>query len=355
MGPQHPSTHGVFRAVLTLDGEYIVKEQNVIGYLHRGMDKIAEYKTYNQFIPYTARLDYLAAALNNMGYVQTIEKLMGVEVPRRAEYIRVIVAELQRIASHLVMMGSTIIDLNATTGWTYLFNDREKVLDLLEMVTGARMTINYMRVGGVSEDLPEEFLPKLKEFLDYFPSRMDMMDDLIVGNEIFQGRMKNIGIINAQLALEYGITGPNLRAAGVGFDLRKVSPYSIYGSLDFEVPVLKNGDSFDRYVIRTLEIRQCLRILEQAMAGIPEGPVMAKVPRLIKPPAGEVFHKFEGARGILGFHLVSDGTAKPYRLHIHGPSFINVGIMPAISKGLTIQDFVAAFATIDVDLGEIDR
>jgi NADH-quinone oxidoreductase subunit D len=355
MGPYHPSTHGVFRAVLTLDGEVIVKEENVLGYLHRGMDKIAETRTYSQFVPYTARLDYLASALNNMGYVQTVEKLMGIEVPERAEYLRVIIAELQRIASHYLMLGSTTNDVNAVTGFLYYMHDREKVLDLLEMVTGARLTSNYMRIGGVIDDLPEEFFPKVKEFLAYLPGRLEMMETLILGNEIFQERMKNVGVITAQMALDYGVTGPNLRAAGVRFDLRKVAPYSAYGKIDFEVPVLKNGDAFDRYQIRLMEIKQSLRIIEQAVQQLPEGPIMAKVPKLIKPPAGEVFHKMEGARGILGFHLVSDGGPKPYRLHIHGPSFVNIGIMPAIAPGMLLQDFLAAFATIDVDMGEVDR
>lgn len=355
MGPVHPSTHGVFRAVLTLNGEVIVRQKNVLGYLHRGMDKIAENRTYSQFVPYTARLDYLASALNNMGYVQTVEKLMGLEVPERAEYLRVIIGELQRVASHYLMLGSTTNDMNAVTGFLYYLHDREKVLDLLEMVTGARLTSNYMCIGGVVDDLPEEFFPKVRELIVYLPERLAMMEKLVLGNEIFVGRMKGVGVISAQLALDYGVTGPNLRAAGVSFDLRKAAPYSVYDRFNFDVPVLKNGDALDRYIIRMLEIRQSLRIIEQAVAGLPEGQIMAKVPRIIKPPAGEIYHKIEGARGILGFHLVSDGGPKPYRLHIHGPSFVNIGVMPAIAPGLSIQDFLASFATIDVDMGEVDR
>lgn len=355
MGPYHPSTHGVFRAVLTLDGEVIKKQENVLGYLHRGMDKIAENRTYSQFIPYTARLDYLASALNNMAYVQTVEKLMKVEVPERAKYLRVIVAELQRMASHYIMLGATTNDINSATGFLYYMHDREKVMDLLEMVTGVRLTNNYMRIGGVIDDLPKGFHQKVKELADYIPGRLDMMEKLILGNEIAQERLKGVGVITAQMAMDYGVTGPNLRAAGVDFDLRKIEPSSVYDKLDFEVPVLRNGDAFDRYKIRLLEIAQSLRIVQQALEQLPDGPIMAKVPRVIKPPVGEVFHKMEGARGILGFHLVSDGGPKPYRLHIHGPSFLNISVMPEISKGILLQDFLCAFATIDVDMGEVDR
>lgn len=355
LGPQHPSTHGVYRAVLTLNGEYIVDAQNVVGYLHRGIEKIAENLTYNQFIPYTARLDYLAALLCNLGYVQTVEKLMKVEVPERAEYIRVIMSELQRIASHLVMIASMAIDLSGVTGWMYAFTDREKVLDLLEMVTGARMTINYMRIGGVAQNLPEEFIPSLKTLLRELPGRLDDFDGLVTGNEIFVGRTKNIGIIVPEKALDYGITGSNLRASGINFDLRKAAPYGIYDRFEFEVPVLKTGDCFDRYYIRMLEMRQSLRIIEQAIEAIPEGPVMAKVPKVIKPPKGEVYHQIEGAKGALGYHIISDGSTKPYRLHIHSPTFVNIGIIPEIAKGITLQDFISLIASIDLVLGEIDR
>lgn len=355
LGPQHPSTHGVYRAILTLDGEQIVSAENVIGYLHRGIEKIAETRTYPQLIPYTARLDYLAALLNNLGYVQSVEKLMGVEVPERAEYLRVILTELQRIASHIVMLSSMALDLNGFSAWMYAFADREKILDLFEMVCGARMTANYLRIGGVAEDLPEEFLPKLNELLKELPERLDMFDGLVTGNEIFLARTKNIGVVSADEAVEYGFTGPNLRASGVNLDLRKASPYSVYEQFDFEVPVLQNGDTFDRYLIRILEIKQSLRIIEQAVASLPEGPIQAKVPRIIKPPKGEVYHQIEGAKGLLGFYIVSDGSTKPYRLHIHGPSFVTIGIIPAIAKGMTIQDFVSFFASLDIVLGEIDR
>lgn len=355
MGPQHPSTHGVYRAILTMDGEYVTNVENVIGYLHRGMEKLAETRTYTQFIPYTDRLDYISGMLNNLGYVQTVEKLMGLEIPERAEYIRIIMSELQRIANHLVMVSSMILDLNGFSAWMYAFADREKILDLLEMTCGSRMTTNYMRIGGVPEDLPEEFLPALKQFLKEQPARLDMFDELVTGNEIFVGRTKGVGVIDAQSAIDYGFTGPNLRASGVNFDLRKVAPYSIYDRFDFEVPVLQTGDSFDRYYIRMLEMRQSLRILEQAVEAIPDGPITAKVPKVIKPPKGEVYHQIEGGKGILGFYIVSDGTTKPYRTHIHGPSFINLGTAPEFGKGALIQDFVTFLASLDIVLGEVDR
>lgn len=355
LGPQHPSTHGVYRAVLKIDGEHIISAENVIGYLHRGIEKIAESRTYTQFTPYTSRLDYLAGMLNNVGYVQTVEKLMGVEIPERAEYLRVIMSELQRIASHLVMVSSMALDLNGFTAWMYAFTDREKILDLFEMVCGARLTTNYMRIGGVADDLPEEFIPRLKGLLKELPGRLKLFDDLVTGNEIFLARTRGIGAVSADMAVDYGFTGANLRASGVNFDLRKAVPYSIYDRFDFDVPVLKNGDSFDRYLIRMLEIRQSLRIIEQAVEALPDGPVMAKVPKVIKPPKGEVYHQIEGAKGLLGFYIVSDGGMKPYRLHIHAPSFVTIGIIPELAKGMTIQDFISFFASLDIVLGEIDR
>lgn len=355
MGPQHPSTHGVFRAVLRIDGEYIVCEENKIGYLHRGIEKLAESRTYSQFIPYTSRLDYLAATLNNIGYVQGIEKLMGVEVPERAEYIRVILGELQRIASHLVMVASMALDLSGFTAWMYAFTDREKILDILEMAGGSRLTTSYIRIGGISEDLPENFIIVLQSFLKELPGRLDMFDDLVTGNEIFIGRTKGIGIIDKDKAIDYGFTGPNLRASGVNFDLRKLSNDGIYNKFDFDVPILENGDCFDRYYIRMLEMRQSIRIIEQAAKGIPQGSVMAKVSKIIKPPTGEIYHQIEGAKGILGYYIVSDGSTNPYRIHIHGPSFINLGVLPEVSKGIMIQDFVALIASLDFVLGEVDR
>ncbi len=355
LGPQHPSTHGVYQAVLTINGEYVSEAENVIGYLHRGIEKMCESRTYTKIIPYTSRLDYLASMLNNHGYVGAVEKLMGVEVPERAEYIRVIMCELQRIASHLVMVASMALDFNAFTAWMYAFADRERILDLFEMACGSRLTVSYMRIGGLSRDLPEEFMPALKKLLKELPGRIKDFDNLVSGNEIFTGRSKNICPIDAKKAIDYGFTGPNLRASGVQFDLRKASPYSIYDRFDFEIPVLHNGDCFDRYYIRMLEMYQSLRILEQAVESIPEGPVMAKVPKVIKPPKGEIYHQIEGSKGLLGYYIISDGSTKPSRVHIHGPSFVNIGVIPEIARGITIQDFVSLLASLDIVLGEIDR
>lgn len=355
MGPQHPSTHGVYRALLTLDGEKVVDVENVIGYLHRGIEKLAEDRTYTQFIPYTDRLDYLAAMLNNLGYVQAVEKLMGIEVPERAEYLRIIMAELSRIASHYVMLASMALDLSGWTGWFIPFRDRERILDLFEMVCGSRLTLSYMRIGGVAADIPPEFIPALKSFLADLPRGLEEFNGLITHNEIFKARCQGVGKIDLETALAYGITGPNLRACGLPFDLRKAKPYGIYERFDFEVPTRSNGDTYDRFVIRILEIEQSARIIEQAVRDLPEGPVLAKVPRVLKPPQGEVYHQIEGAKGILGFYVVSDGSSKPYRIHIHSPSFVNLGAFPVMARGGTIQDAVATLASIDIVLGEVDR
>ncbi|OIQ59850.1 NADH-quinone oxidoreductase subunit 4 [Moorella thermoacetica] len=355
MGPQHPSTHGVYRALLTLDGEKVVGVENIIGYLHRGIEKLAEDRTYTQVIPYTDRLDYLAGMLNNLGYVQTVEKLMGIEVPERAEYLRVIMAELSRLASHMVMVASMALDLSGWTAWFPPFRERERILDLFEMACGSRLTVSYMRIGGVAADIPPGFLPALESFLNDLPRMIAEMNGLITGNEIFIARCQGVGKIDLETALAYGITGPNLRACGLPFDLRKARPYGIYDRFEFDIPTLNNGDSYDRFVIRLLEMEQSARIIRQAMDQLPEGPVQAKVPRVIKLPRGEVYHQIEGAKGILGFYLVSDGGSKPYRLHIHSPSFVNLGALPRISIGGTVQDFVVNIASIDIVLGEVDR
>lgn len=354
-GPQHPSSHGVFRATLTLDGETITKEVNHLGYLHRGMDKLAESRTYTQFIPYTDRLDYTGGMLNNLGYVQTVEKLMGIEVPERAEYIRIIMAELQRIAAHQIYVGSLPNDLSGTTAFLYCINDRERILNLFEMTCGSRLTPSYMRIGGVPEDVSPQFMEDLKKLVESMPADFDEYDGIITGNEIFQARCKGIGVVSKEMALDYGFTGPNARASGVDYDLRRDEPYGIYDRFDFDVPVYQEGDIFARFKVRMDEMRQSLRIVEQAMKNIPDGPIMAKVPKVLKPEAGEAFHRIEGSKGQLGFYIVSDGSTKPYRLHVHSPAFVNAGIMPEISKGNLIQDFVANLGSIDPVLGEIDR
>ncbi|HTP59922.1 MAG TPA: NADH-quinone oxidoreductase subunit D, partial [Spirochaetia bacterium] len=299
--------------------------------------------------------DYLAGALNNWGYALAVEKLGGIEVPERAEYLRVIAGELQRIASHLVMLASMVIDLNAVTGWMYAFTAREGILDLLEALSGSRMMLTYVVAGGVSADLPQEFELKTKKAFEGLRARLDDFQALVSGNEIFQSRTRGIGVIESGQALEYGMTGPNLRSCGVGLDLRRDAPYGVYPRLDFEVPVLHGGDCLDRYSSRILEILQSVRLVEQALGGIPTGPVRTRLKRTWKPPVGEAFAQIESARGIQGYHLVSDGTDKPYRMHLRSPSFVNIGILPELAPGLTIQDFVATLASLDIVLGEIDR
>lgn len=355
MGPQHPSTHGVFRIVLNLDGEIVTGSTSVVGYLHRGLEKLAESRTYPQFIPYTDRLDYLASMGNNLAYVQTLEKLMDISVPERAEYLRVIMAELQRIASHLVAVGTFVMDLGAVSAVVYPFNHREKILDLFSMTCGGRLTYNYMRIGGLSHDIPPEFLPRLRYFLDYMETGLQEYHRLVTGNEIFLGRTKGVGVIAPELAKSYGLSGTNLRASGVVYDLRKVRPYGIYDRFDFNVPTGQAGDCFDRYMVRMEEMSECLKIIRQAIKELPQGPVInSKVPKVIKPPAGQVYHSVENPRGELGFYIVSDGTPKPYRLHVRRPSFINVGVLDRITAGHKVADVVAILASLDIVLGEVD-
>ncbi len=357
MGPQHPSTHGVLRLLVQLDGETVVKVEPILGYLHRGIEKLAESRTYSQVIPYTDRLDYLASMLNNLGYVQAVEKLMGVEVPERAEYIRVIVAEMSRIASHLLATGAYVQDLGGVTAFLITFRERERLLDMLEMISGARMTFSYMRIGGVAYDLPDEFYPEIDKFLKIFPSCIDEYNDLITGNEIFLARTKGVGVLSAEDAIKYSFSGPVLRASGVNYDLRKVRPYGIYDRFDFDVPLGENGDCFDRYYCRILEMRQSHRIIEQALEQLkelPPGPVKAKVPKVIKPPKGDVYHEIEGAKGIIGFYVVSDGSTNPYRVHFRRPSFINLALLDEMCRGWKIADLVAILGSIDIVLGEVD-
>ena len=355
LGPQHPSTHGVFRVLLTLDGETVVDADSIPGYLHRGIEKIVENRTYAQVIPYTDRLDYLASMLMNWGYVMAVEKLAGIEVPERAEYIRVIVGELQRIASHQIAVGSMISDLGGLTGFIYNFRDREYILDLLEMLSGSRMTYSYMRIGGVASDINDEFIRKTREFLAYFPKHgIEEYNNFITGNEIFQARTKNIAVVPREKAIDMGLSGPVLRASGVYHDLRKVRPYSVYPHFDFEVPIGENGDCFDRFYLHIWEMEQSLRIIEQALDNLPDGPIMAKVPRNFKPPVGEAYAEVESSKGILGVYVVSDGSTKPYRVHFRRPSFINLGHFADMIKGWKIADVIAILASLDIVLGEVD-
>lgn len=354
LGPQHPSTHGVFRIVLSLDGETVVKAVPVPGYLHRGIEKLAEQRTYTQVIPYTDRLDYLAGMLMNWGYVHAVEKLMDIEVPERAEFIRVIVGELSRIASHLVATGAYAADVGGLTGFIYTFRDREDIMDLFEMVCGARLTPSYMRIGGVAADLPDGFVEKCHAFLDYFPKAIEEYNGLITGNEIFQHRTKNVAVLSAEEAINMSLSGPVLRASGVNYDLRKARPYSVYDRLEFEVPLGTKGDCFDRYYVRILEMEQSAKIIRQALDLLPEGPIKGKVPKIIKPPIGESYAEIESSKGIMGTYVVSDGSQKPYRVHFRRPSFINLGYLAEMVKGWKIADVVAILGSIDIVLGEVD-
>lgn len=356
IGPQHPSAHGGLHVEAVLDGEVITDAIVHLGYVHRSVEKIAESRTYGQYIPYTSRFDYLATHLPTLGYVQAVEKLVGIEVPERAEYIRVIMAELSRIASHQVCIGSMAIDLGATTGLMYCFRDRERIMDMYEMTSGQRLLASYMRFGGIAEDLPPEFEPAVRSFLHDLPGMLKEYDGLMYGNEILQARLKGIGILSAEDAIAYGVTGPNLRASGVGYDIRKAEPYGIYDRFDFEVPVGTKGDAWDRLMVRNEEIIQSARIIEQALDQMPAGEVRGKVPRVIKPEKGsEVYHRIESAKGELGYYIVSDGGEKPYRLHVRAPSFVNLMVLPLISKGGLLQDIIVNIATLDPVLGESDR
>jgi len=354
LGPQHPSTHGVLRVVLELDGETCVGSKTHVGYLHRGIEKILEDRTYPQVIPYTDRLDYLAGINNNLVYVQTMEKMMNIEIPERAEYIRVMLAELMRIASHMVGIGIYIMDLGAISAVFYPFIEREKILDMMAHLSGSRMTFNYMRIGGLAHDIHSDFKPELDKFIVEFPRFIEDYHRLIDDNEIFIARTKNVGTITAEKAKSYGLTGPNLRACGVKHDIRKTNPYGIYNRFDFEVPVGEIGDCYDRYVVRMKEVEESFKIIQQAYKELPDGPVMAKVPKLIKPPIGDVYHQTENPKGVLGCYVVSDGTPKPSRVHFRRPSFNNISIFDEIFIGHKIADIIAILASFDFVLGEVD-
>ncbi|HBX22363.1 MAG TPA: NADH-quinone oxidoreductase subunit D [Desulfotomaculum sp.] len=355
-GPQHPATHGVFQVILTLDGERIVKAEPVCGYLHRGIEKLAEARTYTQVIPYTDRMDYLAAMLQNWGYVQAVEKLMGIEVPERAEYLRIISGELSRLTSHVLATGVYALDVGGFTGFLLCFREREKMMDLLEELTGSRMTTSYARIGGVADDVTEGWLDKLDKLMDEMPGYIEEYNGLITGNEIFQARTKFIGKLTPETSINYSLSGPVLRASGVNYDLRKAKPYGIYDRFDFEVPLGTNGDCFDRFYCRVLEMEQSVRIIKQAIEQIKEvdGPIIAKVPKVLKPPKGEVYQEIESSKGIIGYYIVSDGTNKPYRMHVRRPSFINLGYLDEMLRGYLVADVVAILGSIDIVLGEVD-
>jgi NADH-quinone oxidoreductase subunit D len=356
IGPAHPSTHGVFRMKALMDGEVITDLEPVFGYLHRGIEKLCEERTYTGIIPLTDRLDYLAAMSNNQSYCMAVEKLAGVQVPERAEYLRVIMAELQRMASHLISIGAFLNDSGAfMTPLIYMLREREKILDLLEMASGQRLTYNYMRIGGVSQDVPDEFIPALKELVVQLPFYIDEYDRLLKDNEILQARAKGVGILPKDLAINIAASGPVLRASGVQWDIRKVDPYSVYHRFDFDIPTGASGDCYDRYRVRMEELRQCVRILKQAVEQIPSGPVKADLPRMFRAPVGEAYGHIEAPKGDLGFYLVSDGSVAPYRCHIRAPSLINLTALREMIIGWKIADAIIIFGSIDICMGEVDR
>src|SRR3990172_3738716 len=380
MGPQHPSTHGVLRLVLDLQGETVVGMDPRLGYLHRGIEKWMESRTYHQIIPMTDRLDYISCMCNNLGYVVAVEKLAGITVPERAQVLRTLTAELTRISSHLIWLGTSAVDIGAMTVLLYAARERELILDLLEMATGARLTVSYARIGGVRNDVPRDFLDKCREFTELFPKRLEEYDTLIRENRIWLKRTKGIGVFTAEEAVNYGLTGATLRGSGVNYDLRKVEPYAAYDKVEFDVPLGKNGDVYDRYLVRIGEMRQSVRIIKQCLDKMKPGPITTADPRYAVPekmnvmknmeslahqfvlmskwvpmPRGEVYVATEGPKGELGFYIVSDGSGRPYRIKIRAPSFINLSALPKMVTGNMISDVIACIGTIDIVLGEVDR
>jgi NADH-quinone oxidoreductase subunit D len=356
MGPQHPSTHGVLRLVLKLDGETVLRLVPVIGYLHRGKEKLAEQRTYTMIIPYTDRLDYLASMYMNLGYVRAVEQLLGIETPERGKYLRTAVAELQRLASHLLWLGSFALDLGATTVFLYTFREREIVVDLFEKLCGARLTYNYMRFGGVAADCPPGWVDEVRDYLDLQQARLAEYEAILTDNPVFRVRTEGIGIISAQEALNYGLSGPTLRGSGVAFDVRKADPYDAYGELDFNVITAQEGDCFARYRVRMDEMRESLNIVRQCLPRLQvPGEVSAKLPRVIKPPAGEAYARVEAPRGDFGVFVVSDGSASPVRLRFRSPSFANLSALDHMCRGMKLADVVAILGSIDIVLGEVDR
>jgi NADH-quinone oxidoreductase subunit D len=360
MGPQHPSTHGVLRLELTLDGEIITKVVPHIGYLHRCFEKHCEVMTYPQVIPYTDRMDYLAAMGNEFGYVIGVEKLLGIQVPQRVEYIRVIMAELQRIASHLVAIGTYGADIGAFTPFLYCFRDRERILNLFEITCGARLLYNYIWIGGLSHDLHPDFIRLTKEFIREFKPNLKELNNLLTYNKIFIDRTANVGILPLETAINFGITGPMLRASGLKWDLRKDDTYSVYNKFDFEIPVGKGkmgtvGDSWDRYYVRVLEMEESIKIIEQAIAQLPDGDVTSAIPKKIKPPVGHIYSRVENPRGELGYFIISDGSTSPFRVKVRAPSFVNLQIMDELCRGHLVADVIAILGSVDIVLGEVDR
>jgi NADH-quinone oxidoreductase subunit D len=382
MGPQHPSTHGVLQLILELDGEIVVKATPHIGFLHRGTEKLSEYRTYHQVIPLTDRLDYLAPMSNNLGYVLAVEKLLGITelIPARANNIRVIMAELTRIKSHLVWLATHALDIGAMTVFLYAFREREEIVDIYEKVSGARMTSNYFRVGGLSADLPDGIEPVIRKFAEDMTGHLETYEGLLTGNKIWTKRTKNVGVISGQAAIDIGLSGASLRGSGVDWDLRRDAPYCNYDEYDFEVPVRTEGDVFARYKVRLDEMRQSCRIILQGLDKLKPGPILAACPQICLPPKkdvvntieglihhfkiitegfkpekGEVYVGIEAPKGELGYYLVSDGSVHPYRMKIRPPSFVNLQALPQMVEGSLLADVIATIGTLDIVLGEIDR
>ena len=355
MGPQHPSTHGVLRVKLKLDGEKIVDSECIIGYLHRGVEKIAEHRSYQQFAPYVDRMDYVAAVSNGLGYCESVEKLMAIEAPPRARVIRTILTELQRIASHLVWLGTHALDIGALTPIFYCFREREEILKIFEKYCGARLTTHAFRIGGLQYEAYDTFEHDTERFCKDFAQKVDEYETLLTGNRIWVGRTKNIGVLTAEQCIALGASGPVIRASGVKWDLRKAAPYAAYDQYEFDIPTRQNGDTYDRYIVRMEEMRQSARICLQAIQNIPTGPIMARIGKVLKPPPGEVYHAIEAPKGELGYYIVSDGTTQPYRVRIRPPSFINLQAFDTMVKGHLVADVVAIIGTLDIVLGEVDR
>jgi len=355
MGPQHPSTHGVLRVILKLDGEKVLGTECIIGYLHRGVEKIAENRTYTMFNPYVDRMDYVAAVSNGLGYCEAVEKLLNIEAPPRAQYIRVILAELNRLASHMLWLGTHALDIGAITPLFYTFRDREEILKIFEKYCGARLTTHAFRIGGCLYETYDGFEQDVMKFVKFVRPKIDEYEALLTTNRIWVERTKGVGVISAADAIDLGVTGPVLRASGVQWDLRKAQPYSGYEKFEFEIPTGTNGDTYDRYIVRIAEMHQSLRIIEQAVAGIPEGPIMGKVPKVMKPPVGEIYHSIEAPKGELGYFIVSDGSTQPYRVRVRPPSFVNLQALDKMVQGALVADVVAVIGTIDIVLGEVDR
>ncbi|HZO71674.1 MAG TPA: NADH dehydrogenase (quinone) subunit D [Ktedonobacteraceae bacterium] len=382
MGPQHPSTHGVLRLILTIEGETVVKTVPDIGFLHTGIEKTAEAKTYHQALVLTDRMDYLAPLSNNLGYALAIEKLLDIEdeITDKIKYVRVILAELQRIASHLVWLGTHTLDLGAMSVFLYCFREREMLLDIFEYISGVRLMTSYICPGGLQAEVPKGFDAKVREFTKVFPARLQEYHDLITNNQLWLERTKDVGYLSKEDALAYGVSGPTLRGSGVVWDIRKVFPYSGYEQFDFDIPVGSNGDVYDRYLVRMLEMEQSLKIVNQALDGMPTGAYRVSNPKVApppkwqitgsmeglihhfklftegyRPPKGEVFTRTESPKGELGYYIVSDGSAKPYRMHVRAPSFANLEALPRMTEGCFLSDVVAAIGSIDIVLGEVDR